>query len=555
MLNFYKKILFSHFVSYVWWPEWAAPTESIRPVSREDTQDLQEMRAQIENLWADWVIDQADIQTVLSDMEADREQLTEYTRQWEKSLIINMLRDMWAQLAQAWTDINLKTREQRRWDDIHTVSVDRNDGIFIDTKFDALWNDAIQWLIAKAGLTPEEVRAAIASGNDEQNLQDASSAAHQEYAESRIQSDTDIREELAAADLAKRLSDEDAMMNSDLWSVPWENYKAMMANFDRADRLEDEDAAMSWTLNIGNEIDYDWNKEELLMSQWFDTNTAANDIASAALETQRDNLISGIEEDAELMFWELDADEMRPLSDNEIQRALDIRNAFGVTPTQIQNAGLEMDDVAQIYNAAMSKRIAQIGVESEETLMAQAIDTGTAQRDIDANAEEAVMAQAIDTSTAQRDIDTNAEETVMAQSLESSLDSEAYPMLLSALQDWDGQVRFSEIQNNEEASSAIQQALINHFGIERIQTILGRSDMTEEKFSDGVYGGWTSKVVWEYQTAMGLSVDWEAGTQTIASLTGLDYDSTTRMASLPAQVDTWVMMAQNTRAAREEEAV
>lgn len=524
MLNLYKKIFFSHFVSYIWWPEWGAPAESVRPVSREDAQRLQEMRAQIEDLWSDG-LDNSDVLAVLAWMDEDRESLSEFTRQWQANLIRDMLKDMGTQIAQDGTDINLVTTYWYRWDpDIHRVSVDRNDGMIWDTKFDALWNAALNGLLEKANISTEEALALVSQWNNQiiagQALRWTDAGEVEAY-----------QTQLAAADLAKRLSDEDAMMNADLWIVPWENYKAMMANFDRADRLEDEDTAMSWTLDIGNEVDYDGNKENLLMSQWFDTGAATRDIASTAVENERNAAMEELIVNAKDFFD--GADEFPELPWNDIARAEELSIALGYTPEELIAVGLTIDDATNAYNAAINSRLAEIGVEAEETLMAQTIDTDTAQRDIDANAEE----------------------TVMTQSLESNLDSETYPLLLSALQDWDGQVGFSEIQGNEEASTAIQQALINHFGIERIQTILGRSDMTEEKFSDGVYGWWTSKVVWEYQTAMGLLVDWEAGTQTIASLTGLDYDSATRMASLPTQVDTWVMMAQNTRAARDEEAV
>jgi len=115
--------------------------------------------------------------------------------------------------------------------------------------------------------------------------------------------------------------------------------------------------------------------------------------------------------------------------------------------------------------------------------------------------------------------------------------SEATSHMLSLLENGEWRVRFSEIKWNSESTTSVQASLIEKVWIEKIKDILGRTDMTVDKFTDWEYWNWTRTVVSEYQRDNGLGVDWAAGTQTIASLTWLEYDNTTRLATLPSVDD------------------
>lgn len=164
---------------------------------------------------------------------------------------------------------------------------------------------------------------------------------------------------------------------------------------------------------------------------------------------------------------------------------------------------------------------------AEDLLMSQDISSP----DISDDVEQVVVAEAPKVNPHPDVVEAAAEEQiVVAEDI-----SEASANMLALLEQGEWKVRFSEIKWSKEKTTSLQTALIETLWLEEIQKILDRPDMTEDKFADGAYGNWTSTVVAEYQRVNDLKVDWEAGTQTFASITGLDYDITTRIASLPVE--------------------
>ncbi len=165
MLQFYKNLVMNT-IKLQNLSEGGGQMDPIEAQKAEQAAKLKALEAKARELAADWV-DAADIDTIVSSIQEGAETIGEEMKAQEKQLVLDMIQQYGMQVADGKTDINLvsswgiRGRKKK-----FSVIADRNDGTFFDTKTEMLSNTAIQGLIEKVGISPEEVTTALASAED-----------------------------------------------------------------------------------------------------------------------------------------------------------------------------------------------------------------------------------------------------------------------------------------------------------------------------------------------------------------------------------------------------
>lgn len=206
--------------------------------------------------------------------------------------------------------------------------------------------------------------------------------------------------------------------------------------------------------------------------------------------------------------------------------------------TQALNAGMSEPEIIDTISTALTAAIK----ENRNTYLANIKPTGgdmsvseqmaANQRSIDAHKQyaetmiEGERLAAIDRQNEASDAMLIAKAQAEQNKVAESARTEAQVKLSRILES--GDVRFSAIKADSEATTAVQAVLLAELGIAKIQELTGRSDMTAEMFIDGKYGSWTTAAAEAFQTLHELKPDGQVGTNTLTAMldTGIISDPT-----------------------------
>lgn len=141
-----------------------------RDAARSSQEKIVALKIMAEELTKDGVNNE-DVVKLLKGLDTDVTWITEEVKEWAKKIVLSLLQEIWKKEADGKTDISLEKTIERTTRktavEKYSAIADKNDGtLFWDTKVTMLDDRAIQGLITKLGLTPEEIQTALSSENN-----------------------------------------------------------------------------------------------------------------------------------------------------------------------------------------------------------------------------------------------------------------------------------------------------------------------------------------------------------------------------------------------------